>query len=165
MMPHVHPSAFISPTATVLFDVTVGPRSSLWYGVVARGDTDRIVIGADCNIQDLTVLHCDAGAPCLLGDRVSVGHRAIVHGATVGDGALIGMGAIVLSGAVIGAGAVVGAGALVPEGMVVAADTLVVGSPARVVRPVDPALARRRDATWPHYVELARRHAGLAANG
>lgn len=157
-MPHIDPSAFIAPGATVVFDVTVGPRSSLWYGVVARGDTDRIVVGADTNIQDLSVLHCDEGVPCLLGDRVSVGHRAVVHGATVGDGALIGMGAIVLNGAMVGPGAVVGAGALVPEGMMIEADTLVVGSPARVVRRVDAALAARRDATWRHYVDLAGRH-------
>lgn len=157
-MPHVHPTAFIAPTATVLFDVTIGPRSSLWYGVVARGDTERIVVGADCNVQDLSVLHADPGVPCVLGDRVSVGHRAIIHGATVGEGALIGMGAIVLNRAVIGPGAVVAAGALVPEGMVVEPEMLVVGSPARVARRVDPDLAARRDATWRHYAELAGRH-------
>ncbi len=156
-MPHVDPTAFIAPTATVLFDVTVGPRASLWYGVVARGDTEKIVVGAECNIQDLSVLHADPGQPCILGERVSVGHRAIVHGATVGAGALIGMGAIVLNGAVIGPGAVVGAGALVPEGMVVEPEMLVVGTPARVVRRVEGELARRRDATWRHYVELAEK--------
>ena len=157
-MPHIDPSAFIAPNATVLFDVTVGARSSLWYGVVARGDTERIVVGADSNIQDLTVLHADPGVPCLIGNRVSVGHRAIIHGATIGDGALIGMGAIVLNRAIVGEGAVVGSGALVPEVMVIDPGTLVVGSPARMVRPVDDELARRRDATWPHYVELAGKH-------
>ena len=157
-MPSIDPSAFIAPTATVLFDVTVGARASLWYGVVARGDTERIVVGEDTNIQDLSVLHADPGMPCLIGNQVSVGHRAIIHGATVEDGALIGMGATVLNRAVIGAGAVVAAGALVPEGMVVEAGTLVVGSPARLVRRVDGELARRRDATWRHYVELAGRH-------
>jgi carbonic anhydrase/acetyltransferase-like protein (isoleucine patch superfamily) len=128
-----------------------------------RGDADRIVIGNECNIQDLTMVHVDTGVPCLLGNRVSVGHSAIVHGCTVGDGALIGMGAIVLNGAVIGAGAVVGAGALVPEGMIVEPDTLVVGSPARVVRRVDAALAERREATWRHYIVQAGRHAKHAA--
>ncbi len=157
-MPSIDPSAFIAPTATVLFDVTVGARASLWYGVVARGDTERIVVGEDTNIQDLSVLHADPGMPCLIGNQVSVGHRAIIHGATVEDGALIGMGATVLNRAVIGAGSVVAAGALVPEGMVVEAGTLVVGSPARLVRRVDGELARRRDATWRHYVELAGRH-------
>ena len=158
-MPTISPSAWIAPNATILFDVTIGERSSVWYGVVMRGDADRIVIGSECNIQDLTMVHVDTGVPCMLGNRVSVGHSAIVHGCTVGEGALIGMGAIVLNGAVIGAGAVVGAGALVPEGMIVEPDTLVVGSPARVVRRVDEALAARREATWRHYLRQAERHA------
>jgi carbonic anhydrase/acetyltransferase-like protein (isoleucine patch superfamily) len=101
--------------------------------------------------------------PGVRGNRVSVGHSALGHGRTVGDGALIGMGAIVLNGALIGAGAVVGAGALVPEGMIVEPEMLVVGSPARVVRRVDAALAERREATWRHYILQAGRHAKHAA--
>ena len=158
-MPTISPSAWIAPNATVLFDVTIGDHTSVWYNVVMRGDADRIVIGNECNIQDLSMVHVDTGVPCILGNRVSVGHGAIVHGCTVGQGALIGMGAIVLNGAVIGAGAVVGAGALIPEGMVVEPEMLVVGSPARVVRRVDAALAERREATWRHYIEQAERHA------
>ena len=158
-MPTISPSAWIAPNATVLFDVTIGDNTSVWYNVVMRGDADRIVIGNECNIQDLSMVHVDTGVPCILGNRVSVGHGAIVHGCTVGQGALIGMGAIVLNGAVIGAGAVVGAGALIPEGMVVEPEMLVVGSPARVVRRVDAALAERREATWRHYIEQAERHA------
>ena len=158
-MPTISPSAWIAPNATVLFDVTIGDHTSVWYNVVMRGDADRIVIGNECNIQDLSMVHVDTGVPCILGNRVSVGHGAIVHGCTVGQGALIGMGAIVLNGAVIGAGAVVGAGSLIPEGMVVEPEMLVVGSPARVVRRVDAALAERREATWRHYIEQAERHA------
>lgn len=164
-MPIIHPTAWVAPNATILFDVTIGERSSVWYQVVMRGDADRIVIGAECNIQDLTMVHVDTGVPCLIGNRVSIGHSAIVHGCTVGEGALIGMGAIVLNGAVIGAGAVVGAGALVPERMVVEPDTLVVGSPARVVRRVDAALAERREATWRHYLRQAERHGRPGGNG
>lgn len=159
-MPTIAPSAFIAPNATILFDVTIGERTSVWYNVVMRGDADRIVIGDECNIQDLTMVHVDTGVPCLLGDRVSVGHSAIVHGCTIGDGALIGMGAILLNGAVIGAGAVVAAGALVPEGMIVEPEMLVVGTPARVVRRVDAELAARREATWQHYIAQAARHRG-----
>lgn len=158
-MPTISASAWIAPTATILFDVTIGDLTSVWYGVVMRGDADRIVIGNEANIQDLTMVHVDTGVPCTLGNRVSVGHSAIVHGCTVGDGALIGMGAIVLNGAVIGAGAVVGAGSLVPEGMVVEPEMLVVGTPARVVRRVDGDLAARREATWRHYIKQAARHA------
>jgi carbonic anhydrase/acetyltransferase-like protein (isoleucine patch superfamily) len=82
-MPVIHPSAWIAPNATILFDVTIGERSSVWYGVVMRGDADRIVIGSETNIQDLTMVHVDTGVPCILGNRVSVGHSAIVHGCTV----------------------------------------------------------------------------------
>ncbi len=160
-MPTIHPEAWVAPNATVLADVTIGRRSSIWYQCVARGDADRIVIGEDCNIQDLSMVHVDEGVPCLIGSRVSAGHRVILHGCTIGDGALIGMGAIVLNGAVIGAGAVVGAGALVREGQVIEPDTLVVGTPARLVRRLDPELAARREATWQHYVRQMARHRAM----
>ncbi|HET9064677.1 MAG TPA: gamma carbonic anhydrase family protein [Gemmatimonadales bacterium] len=159
-MPTIDPSAWIAPNATVLFDVTIGARSSIWYQTVMRGDADRIVIGSDCNVQDLTMVHVDEGVPCLIGSRVSIGHRAIIHGCTLEDDTLIGMGAILLNGAVVKRGAVVGAGALVREGQVIEADTLVVGSPARMVRRVDAELARRREATWEHYVRQMERHRG-----
>jgi carbonic anhydrase/acetyltransferase-like protein (isoleucine patch superfamily) len=159
-MPTIAASAFIAPTATVLFDVTVGERSSVWYGTVIRGDADRVTIGSDCNIQDLTMVHVDEGVPCTIGDRVSIGHRAIIHGCTLEDDALIGMGAIVLNGAVVGRGAVVAAGALVPEGYRVPPATLVVGMPCRVVRQLDSALEARREATWRHYVRMQARHRG-----
>src|SRR5690606_7606509 len=109
---------------------------SVWYQCVIRGDADRVTIGEDSNIQDLSMVHVDEGVPCAIGSRVSIGHRAVIHGCTLEDDALIGMGAIILNGAVIGAGSVVGAGALVREGQAVPPGVLVVGSPARVVRPV-----------------------------
>ncbi len=160
-MPTIDPTAWIASNATVIFDVTIGARSSIWYQTVIRGDADRVVIGDDCNIQDLTMVHGDDGVPCLIGSRVSIGHRAIIHGCTLEDDTLIGMGAIVLNGAVVQRGAVVGAGALVREGQVIETGTLVVGSPARVVRRVDDALARRREATWQHYVRQMERHRGM----
>ncbi len=162
--PQCAPSAWVAPGAIVVGDVELGADSSVWYGCVLRGDNDRIVIGAGSNIQDLTLIHVDAGVPCRIGARVSVGHRAILHGCTVHDGALIGMGAILLNGAVVEAGAIVAAGALVPEGRVIPAGMLAVGSPARATRPVDEALARRRDGTWTHYIEQARRHAEMWKN-
>ena len=164
-MPLIHPTAWIAPTATVLFDVSVGARSSVWYQCVIRGDADRVTIGEDTNIQDLSMVHVDEGVPCAIGSRVSIGHRAVIHGCTLEDDALIGMGAIILNGAVIGAGSVVGAGALVREGQVVPPGVLVVGSPARVVRPVDPDLAARRAATWAHYVRQSARHREHWATG
>lgn len=139
-------------------DVTLGPRASVWYGAVLRGDMDRIVIGADTNLQDGTIVHVDEGRPALIGARVGVGHRAILHGCTVEDDCLVGMGSILLNGVVLSTGSVVAAGAVVREGMVIPPGSLVMGVPGRVVRPVDDGLRARIRATWQHYVELARRH-------
>ena len=105
---------FIHETAVVVGDVVLGARVSIWPCAVVRADSDRITIGAESNVQDGAVLHCDPGVPCTIGARVTVGHRAVVHGATVEDDSLIGIGAIVLNHAVVGAGSIVGAGAVVP---------------------------------------------------
>jgi len=139
-------------------DVTLGPRASVWYGTVLRGDMDRIVVGEATNLQDGTVVHVDAGRPALIGARVGVGHRAIVHGCTVEDDCLIGMGSVLLNGVVIGTGSVVAAGAVLREGMVVPPGSVVMGVPARVVRPVDETLRTRIRETWQHYVQEAERH-------
>ena len=152
------PSYWIAPTATVLGDVTIGARSSIWYGCVIRGDADTITIGEDTNIQDLTMVHVDEGVPCTIGSRVGVGHRAIIHGCRVEDDCLIGMGAILLNGCVIGTGSVVAAGAVVAEGMVVPPGSLVMGVPGKVVRPVDEKLRGRIESTWKHYVAQSQRH-------
>ena len=154
------PPFWIAPNATVLGDVTIGAGASIWYGCVVRGDTDKIRIGAETNIQDLTMVHVDEGVPCTIGARVGVGHRAILHGCTVEDECLIGMGAVVLNRAVIGTGSVVAAGAVVPEGMIVPPGSLVMGVPGRVVRPVDETLRARITGTWKHYVEEAAKHRG-----
>lgn len=154
----IDPSAFIAPGAVVLGDVTMGPDSSVWYGCVVRGDMAAITIGASTNIQDLTMMHVDAGVPCHVGARVGVGHRAILHGCTVEDDCLVGMGAILLNGVRVGTGSVVGAGAVLPEGTAVPPGSLVLGVPGRVVRRVDVALRLRIEGTWRHYVEEAKRH-------
>jgi carbonic anhydrase/acetyltransferase-like protein (isoleucine patch superfamily) len=134
--PRVAPSAYVDPGATVIGDVTVGRRSSVWPAAVLRGDNDPIRVGEETNIQDGTVVHTDPGFPVNVGDRVTVGHSVVLHGCTVEDDSLIGIGAIVLNGARIGKGAVVAAGALVPEGMEVAPETLVMGTPAKPRRAV-----------------------------
>ena len=139
-------------------DVTLGPRASVWYGTVVRGDMDRIVIGEATNLQDGTIVHVDAGRPALIGARVGVGHRAILHGCTVEDECLIGMGSVLLNGVHIGTGSVVAAGAVLREGMVVPPGSVVMGVPGRVVRPVDEALRARIRETWEHYVVEAERH-------
>lgn len=131
---HIDPDAYVAPGAWVMGDVTLGPRASVWYGAVLRGDMDRIVVGEDTNLQDGTIVHVDEGRPALIGARVGVGHRAIVHGCTVEDDCLIGMGSVLLNGVVVCAGSVVAAGAVVREGMVVPPGSLVAGVPGKVVR-------------------------------
>ncbi|WP_139984186.1 gamma carbonic anhydrase family protein [Nocardioides litoris] len=132
--PRIHPGAWVAPDAWVLGDVHVGDGAGLWYGVVARADTERIEVGEHTNVQDGVVLHADPGYPLVLGRGVSVGHRAVLHGASIGDDVLVGMGAIVMNGAVVGPGSVVGAGAVVAEGVVVEPRSLVLGLPGRVRR-------------------------------
>ena len=132
--PRIHPDAFVAPTATIVGDVGIGARASIWYGTVVRGDSARVDIGEESNVQDGCVLHADPGAPLSVGHRVTVGHRAILHGATVESDVLVGMGAIVLNNAAIGSGSIIGAGALITQGMVVPPGCLVLGAPGRVVR-------------------------------
>src|SRR5919112_4710092 len=109
--PSIHPTAFIASTASVMGDVTLGEDASVWYSTVLRGDMAPIVVGAQSNIQDGTVVHVDEGVPCTVGDRVGVGHRTILHGCTVGNDCLIGMGSVLLNGVIIGSGSVVAGGA------------------------------------------------------
>jgi carbonic anhydrase/acetyltransferase-like protein (isoleucine patch superfamily) len=139
-------------------DVRLGALSSVWYQCVVRGDIGPIVVGERSNIQDLTIVHVDEGAPCTVGARVGVGHRSILHGCTIEDDCLIGMGSVLLNGVVVGMGSVIGAGSVVPEGMQIPPGSLVMGVPARIRRPVDDALRARIRATVEHYVALARLH-------
>ncbi len=135
--PSIDGSVFRAPGSVVVGDVQIGPESSIWYNVVIRADVSPVRIGARTNIQDGSILHADPGFPCIIGDDVTVGHKAIVHGAKVGNGALIGMGAILLNGVEIGEEAIVAAGAVVTEGTIVAPGTLVAGIPAKEKRQLD----------------------------
>jgi carbonic anhydrase/acetyltransferase-like protein (isoleucine patch superfamily) len=151
-----HASVFIAPGAVVLGDVTIGEHSSVWFNAVIRGDTEAIAVGCQTNIQDGCVLHADAGFPCTLGDRVTLGHGAIVHGATIEDDVMIGMRAVVMNGAKIGRGSIVAVGAIVLEGMHVPPGSVVMGAPAVVKRQAaDKDTARIQHAAQ-HYVEAAR---------
>ena len=154
----IDPTVFIAPGAIVLGDVHLGHGASIWYNTVVRGDTERISIGDETNIQDLSMVHADPGVPCLVGSRVTVGHRVILHGCLVEEECLIGMGAILLNGVHVGKGSVIGAGALLVEGLEVPPGSVVMGVPGRVVRTVDDAMRRRIDRTWRHYVSAAQRH-------
>ena len=156
--PSVDPSVFIARGAVVVGDVTLGARSSVWFHAVLRGDTDRIEIGGETNVQDHTVIHADPGQPAIVGHRVTIGHRAVVHGCVVEDRCLIGMGAIVLNGARIGTGSLVAAGALVREGQVVPPGSLVVGAPARIAGPVRDAHREAIERGADHYAAMGRRY-------
>jgi carbonic anhydrase/acetyltransferase-like protein (isoleucine patch superfamily) len=127
---------WVAETAVLVGRVVVGEEASVWFGAVARGDNEPIVIGARANVQDGCVLHTDPGLPLTIGPEATIGHRVVLHGCTIGRGTLIGMGAIVLNGASIGEESLVGAGALIPEGKQIPPRSVVLGSPGKVVRQV-----------------------------
>jgi carbonic anhydrase/acetyltransferase-like protein (isoleucine patch superfamily) len=160
-VPVIDPDAWVAPGAVVVGSVRLGRAASVWYGSVLRADEDEIVVGAECNIQDLCCLHVDPGQPVILEDRVSLGHRAMVHGAHVGAGSLIGIGAIVLGGARIGAGTLVAAGAVVPPGREIPAGVLVAGVPGRVIRELTDADRAVFANTATSYARRAQAHRGV----
>lgn len=146
---------FIAPNAAVIGQVTLGDRSSIWFGCVLRGDVERIEIGAGSNIQDGSVLHADPGCPLVVGQNVTVGHNAMLHGCTVGDGSLVGIAAVVLNGARIGRNCLIGAGALVTEGMEIPDGSLVLGAPAKVRRQFSEEEQAALALNAEHYVRNA----------
>ncbi|MFI0481929.1 gamma carbonic anhydrase family protein [Actinomadura sp. 9N215] len=160
--PDIHPEAWIAPGAVVVGRVTLGRASSVWYGSVLRGDDEAIVVGEECDIQDLSCLHADPGTPAVLEDRVSLGHKAMVHGAHIETGSLIGIGAIVLNGARIGAGTLIAAGALVPPGKKIPSGVLVTGTPGKVVRELTDDDRLVLTHTPEVYAEKAKRHRTVA---
>ena len=162
--PQVGKGGWVAPNATLIGDAILGEDVSLWFGVVVRGDVHRIRIGARTNIQDLCLLHItqhagelrdDAdGHPTIIGSDCTVGHRVILHGCTVGDLCLIGMGAIILDGAEIGRESIVGAGSVVTTGKKFPPRSLIMGTPAKVVREISEAQVQDMQASWRRYVEL-----------
>jgi carbonic anhydrase/acetyltransferase-like protein (isoleucine patch superfamily) len=153
--PQLAPSVYIARGAIIVGDVTLGEGSSVWYNAVLRGDINRIVVGHHTNIQDNCVLHLADDIPCILGHFVTVGHNAIVHAATIGSETLVGMGSRILDGAVIGTQCLVGAGALVTQGTQIPPGSLVLGAPAKVVRPLTVEERASLKGFAEKYVELA----------
>ena len=137
--PRLHPTAFVVPGATIVGDVTLSENASVWYGAVLRGDINRIVVGAQSNIQDCAVVHLSDDYPAIIGELVTIGHSAIVHACTIDDEVLVGMGSIILDGAEIGGRTIIGANTLVTAGMKIPGGSLVLGSPGKVVRQLDRA--------------------------
>lgn len=160
--PQVHPTAFVADSAQVVGRVTLGEGSSVWFNTVIRADNEPMTIGTGSNIQDGSVLHSDTGFPLSVGERVTVGHQVVLHGCTVGDESLIGIGAVVLNGARIGKHCLVGAGSLVTEGREFPDGSMILGSPAKVVRQLTPEQIDGLRRSAQHYIANAQRfQAGL----
>ncbi len=158
LVPQVAASAWVADSAQVIGDVTLGEDVSIWFGSVLRGDADSLHIGAGSNIQDASVLHADLGKPLVVGERVTVGHQVMLHGCTIGDESLIGIGAVILNGAKIGKNCLVGAGALVTEGKEFPDGSMIIGSPAKVVRQLSPEQIEGLRKSAQHYIDNARRY-------
>ena len=163
--PRIDPEAWLDPDCLVIGDVHIGARSSIWPGAVVRGDIHHIRIGCETNIQDNSVLHnshdgpfMPGGSPLIIGDRVTVGHKAILHGCEIQGDCLIGMGAIVMDKAVIESGVLVGAGSLVPPGKTLASGYLYTGSPVRQARPLTDREKEFFAYSAAYYVKVAQRH-------
>ena len=155
--PLISDSAWVADSAQVIGRVELAADASVWFGSVIRGDSDSIRIGSRTNIQDASVLHTDEGIPLTVGDDVTNGHRVMLHGCTIGDGSLIGIGAVVLNKAKIGKGCLVGAGSLVTEGKEFPDGSMIMGSPARMIRQLTPEQIEGIRNIARHYVENASR--------
>ena len=157
-IPRIHSCAFLARSAEIIGDVQIGEDASIWYQVVIRADIQRVVIGKGTNVQDGTIIHLSSSTGVHVGDYVTIGHRAIVHAATIDDEVLIGMGAIVMDDTEVGKHSIIGAGALVTKGQKIPPGSLVMGSPARVVRALskEEQLGIRRTAE--KYIHVARFH-------
>jgi carbonic anhydrase/acetyltransferase-like protein (isoleucine patch superfamily) len=156
--PTIAADAWVAPTATLVGQVRIGDRASIWYGAVLRGDRAGITVGEGSNVQDGCVLHADPGFPCTLGNRVTVGHRAVVHGCTIDDDVLVGMGAVVLNGARVGSGSLLAAGTIVLEGAEIPPGSLVAGVPGKVRRELTDDERERIGQNAANYLDLSRRY-------
>ena len=159
LFPQLADGAWVAPSADVSGDVRLGARASVWFGAVIRADNTPIILGEETNFQDGAIGHSDPGAPLTIGARVTVGHQAILHGCTVADDCLIGMGARVLNGAFLGPECLVGANALITEGKRFEEGGLIVGAPARLVRPLSDTEKAALRLSAAHYAEKAAHYA------
>ncbi|MEL0020851.1 MAG: gamma carbonic anhydrase family protein [Rickettsiales bacterium] len=156
--PKIHESAFVASTAVLIGDVVLDEHASVWYGAVLRGDSGKIRIGKESNVQDNVVIHADTEHGTIVGDRVTLGHGCILHDTNVGDGCVIGMLATLLHRSVIGERCMIGAGAVVREGFVVPPRMVAAGVPAKVMKELDGSAAEWLDMAYEEYTELAERY-------
>ena len=157
--PQLGTGAWVADSAEVIGDVRLGDNASIWFGAVLRGDNETMTIGRNSNVQDMSTLHSDPGSPLTIGENVTIGHQVMLHGCTIGDNSLIGIQAVVLNNAKIGRNSIVGAGSVVTEGKEFPDNSLIIGSPAKLVRTLDDAAAAKLRQSAEHYVENAHRFA------
>jgi len=158
LAPRIADTAWVADSAVVIGNVELAAEASIWFGAVLRGDTETLTIGRRSNVQDGSVLHADHGFPLVLGEGVTIGHQVMLHGCSIGDGSLVGIQAVVLNGARIGRHCLVAAGAVVTEGKEFPDGSLIMGAPARVVRPLTPEQIEGLKESAQHYVDNARRY-------
>lgn len=156
--PSIHQSCYVSETAQIIGKVTLKENANVWFGTVLRGDADYIEVGANTNIQDNCVVHINKDMPTVIGDNCTIGHGAIIHACTVGNNVLIGMGAIILDQAIIEDNVIIGAGALVPPGKKIPKNSLVVGSPCKIVRELTEEEISSLKKSAIHYVERSKEY-------
>ena len=157
--PQLGTGAYVADSAQVIGNVKLGENASIWFGAVLRGDNETMTIGRNSNVQDLSMLHSDPGSPLTIGENVTIGHQVMLHGCTIGDNSLIGIQAVVLNNAKIGRNSIVGAGSVVTEGKEFPDNSLIFGSPAKVMRTISDEDAARLRHGSEHYVENAVRYA------
>jgi carbonic anhydrase/acetyltransferase-like protein (isoleucine patch superfamily) len=155
--PQLGEGAWIAPSAEVIGRVELGAQASVWFNCVLRGDSDRLIVGAGSNVQDASVLHTDSGIELRIGKDCTIGHQVMLHGCTIGDNSLVGIQSVILNRAVIGANSLVAAGSLVPEGKVFPDGVMLMGAPAKVVRPLSPVEIQIIKASAQHYRQNAER--------
>ncbi len=163
--PKIDPTVLIAPNASIIGDVVVGSRTSIWPGAVLRGDYGRIRVGANCSIQDNVVVHCSSENPGIIGNGVTVAHSAIVHACRIGDECLIGAGAIIFDGARIGRHSIIGVGSVVLEGRTIPPRSVAVGAPAKVLRKASEGDVRMIRESYRAYVKMAEKYSRTGAFG
>lgn len=151
--PEIHPTAWIAPSADLIGNIDIGEDSSVWFGCVIRSDVNEVKIGKRTNIQDLSCIHTDTNTKTILGDNVTIGHKVMLHGCKIGDNCLIGMSATILDDAEIGEGSIVGANSLVTSGKKFPPRSLIMGSPAKVVKELSEEEVQKLIDHAGHYVE------------
>lgn len=156
--PKINKNTYISESVDIIGNVEIDENANIWFGTRLRGDMNKIVIGANTNIQENSVVHVDVNSPCIIGKDVTIGHGAIIHGCTISDNVLVGMGSIILNNAKIGKNTIIGAGSLVTQGKIFPGGVLILGNPAKVVRELTDDEIKSIKSSADNYVNLSKRY-------